>query len=154
MLSLIILVASGCATGDNQGLSAKGTGKTVPENKRIELLDGGPHQNRWQSRDLTLTYEYTRQSGKLGISGQVTFKRAKRLERFGLEANLIDAEGKVLLQQQIAYAGGRRQYETVPFESELSAPEGTWGVAFSYSGVTRGVGEGAGSPNSFWQTPF
>ena len=133
---------------------AKKKQRTVPEDKRIELQDGGPYQGEWQAKDLTFTYEYTKEPGRIAINGEVKFKRAKRLDTFTLEANLIDTEGHVLHRQRIGIAGGRREIQVVPTKAEIKAPEGTWGVAFSYSGTTRGIGEGAGSPNQFWLTPW
>ena len=110
------------------------------------MQDGGPYKGEWQSKDLTFTYEYTKEPGRVAIHGEVKFKRAKRLDTFTFEANLIDSEGHVLHR--------RREFQVVPVESEIQAPEGTWGVAFSYSGTTHGIGEGAGSPNQFWLTPW
>ena len=128
--------------------------KTVPEKKRIELLEGGPYKGEWKTRDLTLIYEYSREPGRLLMSGVVKFRSYKTLDDFSLGANLIDAEGKVVHKHRIASAGGRRQIEEIPFESEVKLPSETWGVAFSYKGTVRGIGQGAGSPTSFWQTAF
>ena len=151
---LCVMVIYACATGTVQDDSGKNGNKTVPEEKRIQLQDGGPYKGEWVTRDLTFLYEYQKDSGRVEMMGEVKFKRTKRLDTFSLEANLIDTEGQVLDQQRIASAGGRRMVEVVPVKAEIKAPDATWGVAFSYTGVTRGVGEGAGSPNQFWMTPW
>ena len=145
---LVIALAACSATNKTR------SDKTVPESKRIELRDGGPYQAKWVARDLTMNYEYNREAGQLVISGQVKFKREKRLQNFNLEAVLIDDSGRPTHNQFIASAGGRRMIQEVPFKAEMQVPDGTWGISFGYSGTSRGSGQGSGSPNSFWQTPF
>ena len=130
--------------------------KTVPEKKRIELRDGGPYKGVWETGDLTLDYEYTRETGRLSMVGQVNLKRSGSgvLNNFDLQANLIDTEGKIIDYKVIASAGGRRQIHKIPFKTEIKIPDQTWGVAFSYNGSTSGTGQGSGSSNRFWITPF
>jgi hypothetical protein len=43
--------------------------------------------------------------------------------------------------------------QTLAFQRNLSLPEGAAAMVFSYSGISRGIGEGAGSPHRFWQSP-
>ena len=138
---------------DFQDVSAR-KNKTVPEKKRHELSEGGPYKGIFETTDLKLDYEYTREPGRLTMSGVVKFRGALNLDDFKLGANLINAEGKIVHKDALALGGGRRQIAEIPFEKEIKIPDDTWGVAFSYSGTVRGIGEGAGSPTSFWQTPF
>ena len=101
-----------------------------------------------------MNYQYTFDAGQLIMSGEINLSRKKNLNNFNLTANLINESGLVLQAVRIAAAGGRRKTEVIPFNSEINAPEGTWGVAFSYSGTTRGTGQDAGSPKRFWHTAF
>lgn len=127
--------------------------KTVPEKKRHELLDGGPYTGVWETGDLKLNYQYAREPGRLRISGTILFGRARRIDDFSFELNLINAEGKILLKELIASVGGRRPVQEIPFESDIKIPDETWGVAFSDEGSSGG-GAGGGGSSSFWQSPF
>lgn len=145
---LVFFMAAGCTTK-----RAKQE-KIVPDSKRHELLDGGPFKGVWQTRDLNLSYEYTSEPGRLLMSGVVTFGGHKTLESFFLRVNMINIEGRLVQQHQVASGGGRRPVREIPFESEMKMPEETRGFAFSYEGIARGQGSESGSPHRFWQTPF
>jgi len=126
--------------------------RTVPDAKRNELREGGPYKALWESRDLTMNYEYSWNAERLAISGEVKLKLQKNLDSLILDANLINEAGQILLSKGIASAGGRRPVKVVSFNTQMDVPEGTRGIAFSYSITVRGFGPG--SPKTYWQTPF
>jgi hypothetical protein len=87
------------------------------------------------------------------IEGRVLFPRRKLIDTFDLELNFTAADGTILRSEVLASAPHRRIIQTLAFQRNPSLPEGADAMVFSYSGVSRGIGEGAGSPYRFWQSP-
>ena len=128
--------------------------RTVDLDRRIALEDGGPHKANWQTKDLTLDYEYTRKGNALDISGDIHLNRAKKktLVKFSFAINLLDPSGKVLQTQSLTVTGGRRKVKTISFEKDMEIPADTRYIAFSYGGSVSGTGEG-GSTKIFGELP-
>ena len=116
-------------------------------------LEGGSHQGSWETRHLTVNYDYLRNEDKLQISGEVLFRREKTLAKFHCNLVLISSQGTVLQITRVASAPVRQEIRKLSFRRKLELPEGTRSMAFSYSGAVGG-GHGSGSPSSFWSVPW
>ena len=151
----VILLGSLVACQGGMGSYA---GKTVDAKDRIELLEGGPHQGSWETRDLFVEFRYSRKPQDLQISGLI--KLQQYLSHFNsikylyLRLHFVDAGGKVLADQALLKSTGYRVQmpEKMPFKAELQIPPDGAAVAFSYRGRAQGGGERA-EDWEFWKAP-
>ena len=131
-----------------------GQGNFVPEEKRLDLPPEGSASGSWQGKtDLTVNYTTARTPEVLQISGDIVFRKQKKLVGFQFSTVLIDGEGRVLEVVPVTSAGGRRKIEQISFNKEIPLPPETRYFAFMYDGATSGTGQG-GSPKSFWSAPW
>ena len=66
---LCIFLMAGLATC--QGSLTSYRGRPVEAKNRFDLLEGGPHEGDWQTRDLRVEFRYLREQQDLQISGLV-----------------------------------------------------------------------------------
>ena len=138
-------------------------GASVKAKNRIALEEGGPHEGRWQTRDVAIDYAYQINDNNLEISGVVELAAFLKtgfttLDHLYLSINLLDVEGKVLETKGIKSFGHQSWILTMgamSFTCRLEPPEGTAAIAFSYKGrVTEGGsksrGTGTGGDAIFW----
>jgi len=128
-------------------------GDAVAEAARIELKAGEVRTGTWQGRHLKVHYDYSIERSQMAIEGRVAFPRRKLIDTFLLEVNVTDADGGILATEVLVMAPYRKMIETLAFEKTIDLPAGFDAMVFSYSGASRGIGEGAGSQNRFWQSP-
>ncbi len=115
LLLSIILIA--CAS----------TPRTVAQDDRVSLRDGGPHTGTWESSSISVDYRYSKQPGaiQLGVS-----PRAKRsFTRLTVWALFVDAKGNVLGKQEVYSFGTRPGSPSLGKKFEL--PPGTTYLSFS-----------------------
>ena len=144
-------------------------GATVKAKNRIALEAGGPHEGRWQTRDLAIDYVYHVNDNNLEISGVVELAASLKtgfttLDYLYLSLNLLDDQGKVLEEQSIKSFGHQSWILTMAkmsFTCRLEPPQATAAIAFSYKGR---VSEGGSKPDgtgtggdaifwNFWEVP-
>lgn len=133
-------------------------GRWVDDADRIALQEGGPHKGSWQTRDVTIAYEYVKDAQSLQISGVVELSDHLKMGFSTLEylnINVISLEnGFVLDSKDIKTFGYRRYIDfmgKMTFETHLELSEGAVAVSFSYSGT---VMEGGGRGDwRFWKVP-
>ena len=144
-------------------------GAWVEENDRIALQDGGPHKGSWQTRDLTIDYEYQEAAKNLKVNGEIKLadyipKGYSTLDYLRLNVHLLASSGIVLQTKSIKIFGYRRSIDylgEMTFNSQLDLPEDTVAFAFSYSGrASQGGGSPIGDNSSsgqiawdFWKVP-
>jgi len=144
-------------------------GAWVEEKDRIAIQDGGPHKGSWQTRDLTIDYEYLEAAKNLQVSGEIKLadyipKSFTILDYLRLNIHFLTSSGDVLEVKRITYFGYRRLIDFIgkmTFNSQLDMPEDTVAFAFSYSGrASEGGGNPVGDNNSsgqitwdFWKVP-
>ena len=141
-------------------------GKTVDEQNRFDLQEGWPHKGTWQTRDLLVEFQYLHKQQELQISGlakpQTHILNYNTLVNFNLSLHFVDAEGKILVDEPIMYAGYRIEMpEKIAFKKNLKIPADSTAIAFSYRGrALSGGGSGGGFDRSsggidwdFWQGP-
>jgi hypothetical protein len=148
---LIITAALICVACSAKILTTEG--KFVAEDRRIELSEGGTYQGSWETRDLTVDYEYLRSQDKLHILGQVSFQRERSMDYFHCKVVFVSSDGTILQIKRVVSAPAYQEIRQLSFNRELELLEGSRWMAFSYSGATSGGG-GSGSPNLFWSVPW
>jgi hypothetical protein len=142
-------------------------GSWVEEHDRINLQAGGPHQGNWQTRDLSIQYEYQKEAQNILISGVVNLadylKIMGTLDHLTLEIQLLETNGIVQDTKGIRTFGTRRSIDSFGkmfFNRSLNLSEDTVAVAFSYDGkITQGGGGAIKSSSGekaewdFWKVP-
>jgi hypothetical protein len=142
-------------------------GSWVEEKDRISLLAGGSHKGNWQTRDLSIEYEYQQEAQSLVISGVVNLadylKIMGTLDHLTLEIQLLETNGIVQDTEGIRTFGSRRSIDSfgkMSFNRRLDLSEDTVAMAFSYSGkITQGGGGAIKSSSGekaewdFWKVP-
>lgn len=160
---LLINLGVACAGG-----SSLSPGAWVGETDRIAVLDGGPHKGSWQTRDLSINYEYREAVKNLQISGVIKLadyipKSYNTLNRLTLYIHFLEANGTVLDTKSIKIFGYRRYLDLLgemSFNNRFDLVENTVSFAFSYSGrASSGGGSGIGDNArggidwDFWKVP-
>lgn len=138
-------------------------GASVKTKNRIALEAGGPHEGRWQTRDLAIDYAYQINDNNLEISGVAELAASLKtgfttLDYLFLWINLLDVEGTVLETKAIKSFGNHSWILTMgemSFTRRLELTEETAVIAFSYKGrVSEGgsktTGTGTGGDAIFW----
>ena len=142
-------------------------GSWVEEQDRVSLQAGGPHKGSWQTRDLSIQYEYQKEAQNLLVSGVVNLadylKIMGTLDHLALEIQLLKTNGIVQDTQGIRTFGSRRSIDSfgqMSFNLRLDLSEDTVAMAFSYSGkITQGGGGAIKSSSGekaewgFWKVP-
>jgi len=147
-------------------------GAWVEENDRITLQDGGPHKGSWQTRDLSIDYEYREAAKNLEVTGEIKLadyipKGFSTLDYLRIHIHFLSSNGVVLETKSVKFVGYMRYLDylgKMSFNSQSDLPEGTIAFAFSYSGrASQGgggggsfVGENSGSGQiawDFWKVP-
>ncbi|MGD2186530.1 MAG: hypothetical protein PVI71_10400 [Desulfobacterales bacterium] len=150
------------------GVNTLSPGAWVEQTDRIAVQDGGPHKGSWQTRDLTINYEYQQALNNLQVSAIIELadyipKGFTTLEHLTLYIHFLEANGTVLATQSVRNFGYRRQLDLLPqmrFNNQFDLAENTVAFAFSYNGS---VSRGSGTPGpersggridwDFWKVP-
>ena len=166
LLTLLLLINLCLACAGGGSLSP---GAWVEEADRIPVMDGGPHKGSWQTRDLTIHYEYQEAAPDLKVTGVIELANYitmgyNILEHFNLNIHFLEANGVVLETKRIRAFGFRRSLDLLgemTFNNSFDLTQDTVAFAFSYSGKAA-TGGGAPSRSSdsggridwdFWKVP-
>jgi hypothetical protein len=161
---LLAFVLGACANAGSQRFAGR---KTKPAS-RVAVVPGGPHQAHWQTRDLTLTFDYQWEAGRFDIAGSVEL--SQKLQHFTILDNLrirlhfLDAEGVILSTYNVWNSGNQENmhYHFVywKYDKRYTPPDGTTMIGFSYTGevsdaggdgLARRSGGGRGEWSFWWQ---
>ena len=142
-----------------QGSLTSYRGKQVEAKNRFDLLEGGPHEGDWQTRDIRVEFQYLREQQDLQISGLVKpqdyLMHYNFMKSFFLSLHFVDTGGKVLVDETIMSAGYRVEMpEQMALKANLKIPPDSTAIAFSYRGrayISGDFGQGGGW--DFWQGP-
>ena len=112
-------------------------GWTVDPDKRIDLLEGGPHEGTWQTFDLTINYQYEKKADILKLSGVTELSHHYKynyeaLRHFYLTLFFLDNEDKVQESKLILNASASGLDDQVSFKKSLEIPLGAVSMAFHY----------------------
>jgi hypothetical protein len=166
VLFVFITITIACA-----GTNPLSPGAWVAEEDRIALIDGGPHKGTWETRDLSVHYEYQEAAPGVQVKGVIEFANYitmgyDALQSFHLYIHLLENNGIVLATQRIkssVYYQSFRLAEDITFNGRFDLTQDTVALAFSYSGTAiAGGGPGPSNSNSssegrtdwdFWKVP-
>ena len=108
-------------------IACASTPATVVEDDRISLRDGGPNTGTWDSKNVSVDYRYTKQSGTIELS--VSPRAKRQFSELTVWALFVDAKGNVIGKQEV-YSSGTR-----PGSSDLGnnfqIPSGTTYLSFN-----------------------
>ncbi len=143
------------------GVNPLSPGAWVEEKDRIPVLETGPHEGGWETRDLTIEYEIQQLDNTIRITGVVKMGGRMTpgftiLDHLTIYIHALGPNGIVRQTKAVKTFGFRRQLwmmGTLSFdgEFELSTDSDIIAVAFSYSGTVQSGGDDAGM--DFWKVP-
>ena len=124
-----------CVAAFNYGLlflsilliACASTPRTVAQDDRISLRDGGPHTGTWESRNVSVDYRYTKQSGAIQL--RVSPQAKRQFSELTIWALFVDAKGNVIGKQEVYSIGTRPGSPTL--ENKFEMPSGTTYLSFN-----------------------
>ena len=132
-------------------------GKEVAEESRIVLKQGGPHEGVWKTKDFTFNYTYTREAGKLIISGDLImddfYRNYEIMDFLMFTVNYIDSDGKLQDSKPFWSATYRGWDYEWHIKREIDTPDYAKSIGFSYMGGMRQAGRG-GVQLDLWISPL
>ena len=161
LLFVFVGVLAGCISVFNPY-----EGKTVNENNRIALMQGGPHEGNWETKQVEFKYNYTRHSNTLNISGDLflyaaSYRTFELVDSLFFRINFIDSDAKLIESRVLwSIASDNFNYQWHIKERTLSLPPNTAAMGFSYSGNVREAGgikpegDGGGAALDLWYSPL
>lgn len=143
-------MVTGCqSTGSTRG------GLTVPQSNRIMLKSGGPHVGTFATRNMTISYSYLFEGGKLRVSGTWDI-RYRDIDRLSMTLFYLDEDGTVIDYFPF-FARPRRVVQgrvmDNRFEREFDLPADATAFSIGYTGRTRAGGP-EGKARVFRHSPF
>jgi len=123
LLVLIYFGASGCA----------GVGSTVPQERRIPLIETENSQGNFSYGSLTLKYSYSLADGNMIFTGKASYQGG--FDSLDIRILFLDAAGTVLQQEFIYSSGYRTDRERVSdreLQKTFAVPPGSTAITFTY----------------------
>lgn len=141
--------------------AATAMGASISENKVIPFAAGGPRTGTLQTDYLDISYKYTFSQNYLTISGNLDFAYSlimnypSGLAQFYMQVLFVDSQGRVLERRNVTldydyYWGNLQNLAPSAFNARLDIPPQTAGMAFYYTGMTKGYKDAG---QSFWYNP-
>ena len=136
-----VLLAAGCHGGFGLMKIA-----SVPPEDVISMSAGGPHEGRWQTRDLIIAYQYTKNDDLLQLSGDFQFqKRIKSnfdvLDQIIMRIHILDSQNNVLDTLGVIVISATGSDQLFYFENQYTLPAGASRMAFGYFGTVANFGD-------------
>ena len=134
----------GCVTGY--------VGKTVPLQNRIAIKDKGSRQGSWAGSHATFNYRYTRTSGQLGLTGDLSIDGLRgRLISFHFWLHFIDENGTIT-ESLIIFSSNANRKGAI--KKDLNLPTDTSAMAFSYTGESEDKMTDGRQTDTFHSSPL
>jgi hypothetical protein len=108
-------------------IACASTPRTVAQDDRVSLRDGGPHTGTWESRSVSVDYRYTKQSGAIQL--RVSPRAKRQFSELTVWALFVDAKGNVLGKQEVYSVGSRPGSSTL--QNKFEIPSGTTYLSFN-----------------------
>ncbi len=113
---------------------------TVAPERRIPLFKDTLQKGSWESSEVTLEYQYVKQTGVIQLS--VTGQAKRGYDQLSVWVLFVDAQGKVLDTQSIFNSGFRTQdkatkREKGTIEKTFEMPLATTHIAFQSNLIPR-----------------
>ena len=153
---LALVVGSGCQF---KQIAVEGTTATQEDN--FVLLDGGPHEGRWEDANIITSFTYNNQSDRFEFKGILELTSRlhmsfRTVRSFSVRANFMDEEKKILKSVVIVNAGNQA-IRLWRFTRDIDMPPEVRMLNFSYSGRAMEGGSrspgGDGGDTFFWRVP-
>ena len=139
-----ILSFMGCMSGY--------VGKTVPLQNRIAIKDEGPQQGSWTRSHATFNYMYTRTSGKLGLTGDLSIDGLRgRLISFHFWLHFIDENGTIT-ESLIIFSSNANRKGVI--KKDLNLPTNTSAMTFGYAGESEDKMTDGRQTDTFHSSPL
>jgi hypothetical protein len=112
-------------------------GRTVEPDRRIELLENGPHEGIWQTNDLTIKYRYEKKADIMQLSGVAELSDRYKffdevVERFYLTLFFLDNKDRVLEDKEILHSSYSLPYDKFTFKKSIEIPPSVISIAYHY----------------------
>jgi hypothetical protein len=148
------------------GGAARNAGDLTRPESRVMLKPGGTHQDRWETLDIAINFEYQQEMNRFDMAGNIELQKRissfPTLDYLRIRVHFLDTEGVILSTHQLWSAGRGANvfYGLVNFNftRQYPLPAGTQMIAFSYrgrasdGGYSRTTG-GDRTDWDFWWTP-
>ena len=143
-------------------------GRQTKAESRVPIQNGGPHAAHWQTRDLTLKFEYQWEANAFAINGSVQLSKMiahfTTIDHLRIRIHFLDNEGVILATHNVWNAGYRKSlhyhFVNFDFDRQYAPPARTQLIGFSYSGEASDTGgdgfarrAGGRGEWSFWWQP-
>jgi hypothetical protein len=135
VLFLLTGLLPGC-----QSMGAKDIGRQVPSGGRVVLQDGGPHAQTFQTRDMTIKYQYRTAGSQLKVWGTTAIKY-ESIKTLIFHLFFLDADGKVIaIHDFFSYLDhsdfAEFKSDERQFHRDFTMPDGAKAFAIGYDGET------------------
>jgi len=107
-------------------IACASTPRTVAQEDRISLREGGPHTGTWDSRSVSVDYRYTMQSGAIQL--RVSPRAKRQFSELTVWALFVDAKDNVTGKEEV-YSSGTRP-GSPDLENKFEIPSGTTYLSF------------------------
>ena len=139
-----ILSFMGCMSGY--------VGKMVPLQNRIAIKDEGPHRGSWTRPYVTFDYMYTRTSGQLGLTGDLSIDGLHGpLISFHFWLHFINENGSIT-ESQIIFSSGANRKGVI--KKDLNLATDTSAMTFSYIGESEDKMTDGRQTDTFHHSPL
>ncbi|MEJ2691319.1 MAG: hypothetical protein P8130_15530 [Deltaproteobacteria bacterium] len=98
--------------------ACQGMERMVKPEDRISLQEGGPHSGNWESKTMSLDYQYNKQSDEIKLSVRPTVKTKASYAGFKVWVLFVDSQGKIIEEKSID--SGQNTFKIPPETTELS----------------------------------
>ena len=98
--------------------ACQGMERMVKPEDRISLQEGGPHSGNWESKTMSLDYQYAKQSDEIKLSARPTVKTKASYAGFKVWVLFVDSQGKIIEEKSID--SGQNTFKIPPETTELS----------------------------------
>jgi hypothetical protein len=126
-------------------IACASTPRTVAQDDRISLRDGGPHAGTWESSNVSLDYRYSKQPGAIQLS--VSPRAKRQFSELTVWALFVDAKGNVIGKQEVYSIGTRPGSPTL--ENKFEIPSGTAYLSFNSHLVSSAL-----TPRNMYHPPM
>jgi len=151
LLMLLIVGLAGCKTMDQRDM-----GKFVPPGNRVAIERGGPFEQRFQTNDMTIVYQYQTTGNRLKVWGTIDV-RYESINELVYHLYFLDERYTVIGIHDFYSFLNHSDFmkfkdNTRQFHRDFTVPEGAVAFALGYGGETVQNKEADGI--SFYHFPF
>jgi hypothetical protein len=115
-------------------------GRQVPSGNRVVVQEGGPHDQTFQTADMTIRYQYWTAGNQLKVKGTTNI-RYESIKELTFHLYFLDAQGQVIAIHDFFSFLDHSDFDTFRSDSrqyhrDFNMPDGTKAFAIGYHGET------------------